>query len=77
MASLFGRVPEEVWQDREIRFDAPPAQLQPRRGEEVLETLVRSLALQAAARAACMRCCLQHRLHGRLHVMRPRILHSW
>lgn len=41
--ALFGRkAAEDVWQDREVRFDAPAAQLQCRRGEEVLETFVSS-----------------------------------
>ncbi|KIY91461.1 Bardet-Biedl syndrome 5 protein [Monoraphidium neglectum] len=38
--SLFGRRAEpEVWQDREVRFDLGPAELQCRRGEEVLDYL--------------------------------------
>jgi hypothetical protein len=40
--ALFGRRGStEVWQDREVRFDLSQAQLAPRRGEAVLETLVR------------------------------------
>uniref|UniRef100_A0A383W0W7 BBSome complex member BBS5 PH domain-containing protein n=1 Tax=Tetradesmus obliquus TaxID=3088 RepID=A0A383W0W7_TETOB len=35
--ALFGKKADEVWQDREVRFDVAPAQLQCRRGEEVLE----------------------------------------
>jgi hypothetical protein len=51
--SLFGRRAEpEVWQDREVRFDLGPAELQCRRGEEVLDYLVRS----AASGACCLGC---------------------
>jgi hypothetical protein len=38
--ALFGKKPDEVWQDREVRFDVAAAQLQCRRGEEVLDTFV-------------------------------------
>jgi hypothetical protein len=38
--SLFGKKADEVWQDREVRFDVAGAQLQCRRGEEVLDTFV-------------------------------------
>eukprot|EP00882_Tetradesmus_deserticola_P002849 GHRQ01003030.1.p1 GENE.GHRQ01003030.1~~GHRQ01003030.1.p1 ORF type:complete len:353 (+),score=131.66 GHRQ01003030.1:772-1830(+) len=36
--ALFCKKAEEVWQDREVRFDVAAAQLQCRRGEEVLDT---------------------------------------
>jgi hypothetical protein len=38
--ALFGKKANEVWQDREVRFDVAAAQLQCRRGEEVLDTFV-------------------------------------
>ncbi len=42
---IFGKKAEEfLWQDREIRFDLPPVDLQCRRGENVLHTLVRPTA---------------------------------
>lgn len=42
--TLFGRRPDpEIWQDREIRFDVGAADLQCRKGEEVLDYLVRRL----------------------------------
>eukprot|EP00879_Flechtneria_rotunda_P011539 GHRR01012053.1.p1 GENE.GHRR01012053.1~~GHRR01012053.1.p1 ORF type:complete len:282 (+),score=58.94 GHRR01012053.1:291-1136(+) len=37
-AALFGKRPDELWQDHEVRFDSPPAALAYRRGEQVLET---------------------------------------
>lgn len=40
---LFGKKSaEELWQDREIRFDTAVSALQCRRGEEILETFVSS-----------------------------------
>lgn len=50
--ALFGKKADEVWQDREVRFDVAPAQLQCRRGEEVLETFVSTLCLWEAASSA-------------------------
>lgn len=39
-AALFGRKVEDVWQDREIRFDAAATSLRCRKGENILETFV-------------------------------------
>lgn len=44
---------DAVWQDREIRFDAPPRDLACRRGEEVLDFLVRRPGGRGAWRWLC------------------------
>lgn len=41
MGSPKGLEPSYIWQDREIRFDANPAELECRRGEVLIEALVR------------------------------------
>lgn len=58
--ALFGRgrpeAPVEVWQDREVRFDAPAADLACRRGEEVLDYMVRARMGRTGTRGS-MRTC--------------------
>jgi hypothetical protein len=42
MEALFGGwVSDQLWQDRQLRFDTSPAVLKPRAGEAVLQVLVR------------------------------------
>lgn len=41
---LFGKKSaDDLWQDREVRFDAAAATLQCRRGEDILDTFVSTL----------------------------------
>jgi len=40
MEGIFGQRPDDVWQDREIRFDVSAAEQQCRRGENLLDLLV-------------------------------------
>ena len=42
MEALFGSWgSDQLWQDRQLRFDTSPAALKPRAGEAVLQVLVR------------------------------------
>lgn len=35
----FSKADEIVWQDREVRFDSPPAEMQCRKGEVVIDSI--------------------------------------
>lgn len=55
---LFGKSssrPDEVWQ--EVRFDSPISYLECRRGEEVLEALVRAAGAVLRLEGVCRCCC--------------------
>lgn len=52
MDAIFGSPKDKadaIWQDREIRFDVPGAELDCRRGEAIVETLVRDIHARAHA----------------------------
>lgn len=65
--TLFGRKPDghgEIWQDREIRFDVARGELACRRGEEVLDYMVRPRAVLCCvfefSQCVCVLCALLH-----------------